>query len=74
MSLEERQHRSFQLTQAVNSKRPNTAVRTLWANSPAAENGNHGLENISMVLVLVDVEDRLELPPSVTAHHRRTMH
>ena len=74
ISFEERQHCCLQLTQSVDSKCPNTAVGTFGANSPTAEDRNHGLENISMIVVLVDVEDRLELPPAVSPHHRRTMH
>jgi hypothetical protein len=74
MLLEEGQNCAFQAPESVDSNRQDAAVRTLGAHAPTAEDWSHRLENISMVAVLVDVEHRLELPPAVPTHHRRSMH
>ena len=57
----------------LNRKGQNTAPWAFRTNSPAAQGRDHRFENLSMVLVLVDVEDRLKLPTPMSVHHRVAM-
>src|SRR5262249_15630368 len=45
-------------------ERPHAALRTLGSEATAGEDGDQCFEHLSMTLVLVDVEDRMQLPPA----------
>jgi hypothetical protein len=72
--LKERQNRPLQVPKRLDCESQDTAPWAFRANSPAAEGRNHRFEYLSMVLMLVDLEDRLELPTPVPVHHRTSMY
>jgi|NGEPerStandDraft_6_1074524.scaffolds.fasta_scaffold127722_1 hypothetical protein len=71
--LEERKYSRFQVPELLDRVGQDAAPWAFRANSPAAEGRNHRFENLSMVLVLVDVERRLQLPATVSVHRRTAM-
>ena len=61
--LEKRKDRFLEVPQRLDRRGRHAALRALRANSPAAEERDQGIENLPMVLVLVDTEGGLKLPP-----------
>jgi hypothetical protein len=62
MFLEERHDGRLKIPKCLDRVGRHTAPRAFRAHAPAAEGRNHRLKYLSMILVLVDVEHRLELP------------
>jgi hypothetical protein len=73
MALEQRHYGRLQVPKRLDRIGQDAAPRAVRANSPAAEGRNHRFENLSMVLVLVDMEERLQLPAAMPEHHRTSM-
>ena len=74
MAFEERQYCRLQVPERFNREGQNAAPWAFRANSPAAESRDHRFENLTVVLVLIDVEYRLKLPAPVPMHHRTSMY
>jgi hypothetical protein len=66
-------HSGLQIPERLDRVGQDTAPRALRTNSSAAKGRDHRFENLSMILVLIDLEDRRSLPPAMSVHHRVAM-
>jgi len=73
VTLEERHSGRLEIPKCLNRKGQDAAPRAFGTNSPAAKGRNYRVENISMAPVPVDMENGLELPTTVSVHHRTAM-
>src|SRR4051812_41897644 len=74
MALEEGQHRCLDLAERIDRVGPHAALGSLGPQPAGTEERDESFEHISMILMLVDVEDGMELPATGTPRIEIAVH
>jgi hypothetical protein len=72
--FEERNDDLNEISPPFHRVRQHSALWSLWTHRTTSEEPSQCFENAPMVLMLVHVEHWLQLPPSMSVHHRVAMH